>query len=191
MDINNRYNTDEGSPCVETIEEADIEDYLDRMAVASHSQEITIMLQSQLIWVLEQRIMYYESLTASDTDRQLIKDANNTGLGFLSRQLDDALAKDDKSLNGFNPPRTLRFVVGLLLVAENVVVMLDPAAGQQISLASVSSQAGRLCFLNMLPLSLLVMPENSIMPRLVRQCREQWLWLHAFLGYLVAAHYAT
>ncbi|CAI0655830.1 unnamed protein product, partial [Colletotrichum noveboracense] len=64
--------------------------------------------------------------------------------------------------------------------------MLVPAAVQQISLASVSSQAGRLCFLNMLPLSLLVMPENSIMPRLVRQCREQWLWAHAFLGYLVA-----
>ncbi|KAK2758852.1 hypothetical protein CKAH01_16814 [Colletotrichum kahawae] len=119
-------------------------------------------------------------------DRQLIKDANNTGLGFLSRQLDDALAKDDKSLNGFRPPRTLRFVVGLVLLVENVVVMLVPAAVQQISLASVLSQAGRLCFLNMLPLSLLVMPENSIMPRLVRQCREQWLWAHAFLGYLVA-----
>ncbi|KAH9225363.1 hypothetical protein K456DRAFT_1939012 [Colletotrichum gloeosporioides 23] len=119
-------------------------------------------------------------------DRQLIKDANNMGLGFLSRQLDDALAKDDKSLNGFRPPRTLRFVVGLVLLVENVVVMLVPAAVQQISLASVLSQAGRLCFLNMLLLSLLVMPENSIMPRLVRQCREQWLWAHAFLGYLVA-----
>ncbi|KAF4418786.1 hypothetical protein CFRS1_v014922 [Colletotrichum fructicola] len=118
-------------------------------------------------------------------DRQLIKDINDTGLRFFSKHLDGALSKDDKSLNGFNPPRTLRFVVGLLLVVENVIVMLVPWKRDRASLASVSSQAGRLCFLNMLPLCLLAIPENSIMPRLVRQCREQWLWGHAFFGYLV------
>ncbi|KAE9568015.1 hypothetical protein CGMCC3_g15878 [Colletotrichum fructicola] len=61
MNIDNKNNTNQGGQYFERIEEADIEDHLDRIAMASHSQEIVIMLQTQLIWVLEQRIMYYES----------------------------------------------------------------------------------------------------------------------------------
>ncbi|KAK1837575.1 hypothetical protein CCHR01_19803 [Colletotrichum chrysophilum] len=64
-------------------------------------------------------------------DRQLIKDANDTGLRFLSVHLDEALSKDDRSLNGFNPPRTLRFTVGLVVLIENLVVMLLPLEGDQ------------------------------------------------------------
>ncbi|KAF4474016.1 hypothetical protein CGGC5_v017083 [Colletotrichum fructicola Nara gc5] len=119
-------------------------------------------------------------------DRQLIKDANDTGLRFLSVHLDEALSKDDRSLNGFNPPRTLRFTVGLVVLIENLVIMLLPLAGDQTSLASVARQAGRLCFLNILPLCLLAIPETSVMSHLMRQCREQWFWAHVFFGWLVA-----
>ncbi|KAK2771408.1 hypothetical protein CKAH01_14330 [Colletotrichum kahawae] len=119
-------------------------------------------------------------------DRQLIKDANDTGLRFLSVHLDEALSKDDRSLNGFNPPRTLRFTVGLVVFIENLVVMLLPLEGDQTFLASVTRQAGRLCFLNILPLCLLAIPETSLMSRLMRQCREQWIWAHVFFGWLVA-----
>ncbi|KAK1494741.1 hypothetical protein CABS01_17067 [Colletotrichum abscissum] len=116
-------------------------------------------------------------------DRRLVQRLGSSKLRCISRRIETLLLRDATDINGFNPPRALRCSIAFFIAAENVLVTVIPWSDEAISARSMASQAGRLCFMNMLPLCLLVIPGNGILPRTIRQCREQWLWAHSFFGW--------
>ncbi|KAK1658532.1 hypothetical protein BDP55DRAFT_734039 [Colletotrichum godetiae] len=105
-------------------------------------------------------------------DRRLVQRLGSSKLRCISRRIETLLLRDAADINGFNPPRALRCSIAFFIAAENVLVTVIPWSDEAISARSMASQAGRLCFMNMLPLCLLVIPGNGFLPRVIRQWRH-------------------
>lgn len=146
-----------------------------------------VILFDVLVWMFATHTYTFlqfleETITV---DRRLLRRLGTSRLKSVTNRIDNLLLGDDRNINGFNPPRALRLAIAFFITVENVLVTVIPWSNGAISARSMALQAGRLCYINMLPLCLLVIPDNGILPIILKQCREQWLWAHSLFGWLI------
>lgn len=93
------------------------------------------------------------------------------------------LESDDRDYSGFTPPRVTRVLISSFITIQNLIAICT-SSNSSTRIESMSHRAGQLCILNMLPLMLSVAPD-ILLVHILKQGRQQTLWIHVFYGWLV------